>query len=154
MKRIIIIYILFILTVILSQCSSAPASAVNSAPEESAGNEPGYFEEASSGGLAPEFRRSGMISSSTYQVYMQIYAESEDQVGENGLKSARDRAFHLIRKEPFIHSRITENGLQNLKKIIATNGKIIKYVQEGPRTWSIVFQISKIGLRTEFQDLL
>jgi hypothetical protein len=118
-------------------------------------DEPGYFTAADDkySGMPAEFRRSGMISSSTYQVHMQIYAETEADVKKNGSKSAQERAFQLLRKEPFIYSKISEYGIANLKKLIAENGKIVRSIPEGPRTWSIVYQISKIGLRDDFQNL-
>jgi hypothetical protein len=149
-NNILLITFIMILISDFTGCSSEQKTEPKISPEE-----PGFFtaSEDANSKLPAEFRRNGMISSSTYQVYMQVFAETESDVMKTGKKSAQERAFQLLRKEPFINPRISEYGIQTLKKLIADNGKIIRAVPDGPRTWSLVFQISKIGLRENLKAI-
>lgn len=103
--------------------------------------------------IPEEFQKDGMISSSTYQVFVRTYGETEEEAKVNGEAAAREKAFKYIIKEPFIRTRLSEYGSGLLKNIIKKNGKIVRIAMDSERTWSISYHISKIGLREDFQKL-
>ena len=103
--------------------------------------------------IPPEFKRSGMISSNTYQVYMQIFAASENEAQESGLTKGRKRALELITREPFLPRYPTYQGKLKLEAIINNYGRVVRVHPINQDYWGVVFQVHKIGLREEFRRI-
>ncbi|MBI38886.1 MAG: hypothetical protein CMF59_04750 [Leptospiraceae bacterium] len=103
--------------------------------------------------LPPEFKRSGMISSNTYQVYMQIFATTRQEAQVNGLKKGRLRAMELITREPFLPRYPTYQGKVRLEAIINNYGRVVRVDPINDEYWGVVFQVHKIGLREEFKRI-
>lgn len=103
--------------------------------------------------MPPEFKRSGMISSNTYQVYMQIFAGTRQEAQVNGLKKGRIRAMELITREPFLPRYPTYNGKVKLEAIINNYGRVVRVDPINEEYWGVVFQVHKIGLREEFKRI-
>ncbi len=101
----------------------------------------------------PEFKRSGMISSNTYQVYMQIFATSRQEAQVNGLKKGRVRAMELITREPFLPRYPSYQGKVRLEAIINNYARVVRVDPINDEYWGVVFQVHKIGLREEFRRI-
>ncbi|MCB1170536.1 MAG: hypothetical protein KDK25_09395, partial [Leptospiraceae bacterium] len=101
--------------------------------------------------IPPEFKRSGMISSNTYQVYMQIFATSAKEAQVSGLAKGRKRAMELITREPFLPRYPTYQGKLKLEAIINSYGRVVRVHPINQDYWGVVFQVHKIGLREEFR---
>ncbi|GIX43223.1 MAG: hypothetical protein KatS3mg129_2956 [Leptospiraceae bacterium] len=104
-------------------------------------------------GLPKEYKRTGLISSSTYQVYFQIRASNYVE----GLKIAKKEviplALEYLLQEPFVYVNITYNGKQQIKKLIEKKGKIVyfKRVSEEQDIYDVVFHITDYDLRNQFK---
>lgn len=92
-----------------------------------------------------------MVSSSTYQIYITLFADSRDEATSNGLLQARKRALELILNEPFIYMRISDYGRQQLVKLIEEHGRIVMLEKLQDNSWGLVFHVQKQGLRSFFQ---
>jgi hypothetical protein len=103
--------------------------------------------------LPDEFKVTGMVSSSTYQVFVTAFGNSEGDVKEAALRDAKQKAFNLILKEPFVSRTISDQGKKEIKNIIEENGKIVRLQKESGDTWSAVFQINKPGLQNHLKQL-
>lgn len=103
--------------------------------------------------MPAEFRRSGMITSSTYQVFITVFGNSEQEAQKNGLQEARQKAYNLLLQEPFIPRNISDEGKRDLRRLIEESGKMVQMVKESDNTWSLVLQINKPGLRNYLQQM-
>lgn len=103
--------------------------------------------------MPEEFKRSGMISSNTYQIYMQIFATSEQEAQVKGLNKGRKRALELITREPFLPRYPSYQGQRKLEAIIQNYGRVIRVQPINQDYWAVVFQVHKIGLRDEFRQI-
>ena len=100
------------------------------------------------GEIPSDMRQDGMIDSSTYQVFITAFGSSEEEARLNGLTEARHKAFNLMRKDPALQGKSLGSGsLQELRQLIARNGKIVRIQQEPNGSWSVVLRIEKEGLR-------
>lgn len=102
--------------------------------------------------IPDEFRRSGMISSSTYQVYMVTYADSPEMARKNGEVLIKRKAYDLIMKEPFTRRHISPYSQQKVRDLVET-GKVIMMKPLSGNSYGLVLQIHKRGLRDYFQSL-
>jgi len=96
--------------------------------------------------LPPEFRRSGLISSSTYQVPIAVDAKDEEEARELGNKLVRQKAFQLLLQEVFIPKNITAPGRENIRTLVNKNGKIVRIEKASDHRFNLVLQINKMGL--------
>ena len=103
--------------------------------------------------IPPEFKQSGMISSNTYQVYMQIFATTRQEAQVNGLKKGRLRAMELITREPFLPRYPTYQGKVKLEAIINNYGRVVRVDPINDEYWGVVFQVHKKELREEFKRI-
>lgn len=103
--------------------------------------------------LPESFRRSGMISSSTYQVYFTVNADSHFEAKHQGEPRGRKRAYELLVNEPFIPRYPSYKGKLRLEQIIRTQGKVVRTNQVSDDTFEVVFHIHKVGLRQDFQKI-
>lgn len=93
------------------------------------------------------FRKNGMISSSTYQVYVETKADSEEKAKINGEALARTTAFRLLTNESFARIRISEYGRRKIKDLIEKEGSIVRISQIKENRWGISYQIYRNDLR-------
>lgn len=103
--------------------------------------------------LPESFRRSGMISSSTYQVYLTVTASDPFEAKHQAQPRARKRAYELLVNEPFIPRYPTYAGKIKLESIIRKEGRIVQTNQIAADSFEVVFHIHKIGLREDFQKI-
>jgi hypothetical protein len=105
--------------------------------------------------LPNDYKRTGLITSSTYQVYFQVRANDYIE----GLKTAKRDCINLsleyILQEPFIFANITYNGKLKLKRIIEEKGRIIYFnrVSENDDMYEVVFHITDYDLRNQFKKI-
>ena len=103
--------------------------------------------------LPREFKRNGLISSSTYQVVVDIETENSDRAAVLGQGMAREKAMHLILQEAFVNRNISAVGKSQIEKLIEMQGKIVKVQQVEENLYSVVYQIQKLNLRHSLQQL-
>ena len=101
--------------------------------------------------ISNEYKRTGMISSSTYQVYFQVIASSDDEAMNAAQSQAEPLALRYLLKEPFIYVTIGPYGVQKLKDIIHKKGRIVAIQKAGGDFYDAVFHINDYALREQFQ---
>ncbi len=99
------------------------------------------------------FRRDGMISSSSYQVYVTTSADTEEKAMINGEALARSVMLELLMNESFARVRISEYGKKRLINLIKESGKIVRTAHLEKSKWGISYQINRIGLREYLQTI-
>ncbi|MBI3394889.1 MAG: hypothetical protein HY042_03560 [Spirochaetia bacterium] len=100
-----------------------------------------------------EMKKNGMVSSSTYQVFVTVVANSEQEALKLADSTARQKAFNLMVQEPFMPRQISDFGQKEVRKLIETNGKMVKFVKDNETSWSAVLHITKEGLRGHLQNI-
>ncbi len=104
--------------------------------------------------LPEEFKKTGLISSSTYQVYFKVRAE--DYV--SALKIAKTEIVRLtleyLLQEPFVTVRISYNGKLKIKQMIEEKGRFI-YIKksEEPDLYDVVFHFTDNDLRNQLRNI-
>lgn len=99
------------------------------------------------------FQKNGMISSSTYQVFVRTTADTKEKALINAEALAKTRAYELLLNESFTRIRVSDYGKKRLKKVIEENGKIVRLAHESKHKWGGAFQVNKIGLREYLQSI-
>ena len=104
--------------------------------------------------LPAEYLRTGMISSSTYQVYYRVSARSQNEAVDLARNESEPLALKYLLKEPFIYVNVSQYGVQRLKEIVHKKGRIVA-VQKADENnaYDIVFHITDYGLREQFQQV-
>ncbi len=103
--------------------------------------------------IPDEYRRTGMISSSTYQVYFRVSARSYSEALDIARSQAEHLALRYLLKEPFIYITISPYGVQRLKELIHKKGKIIAVQKAEDNYYDVVYHITDYGLREQFQKI-
>lgn len=103
--------------------------------------------------IPDEYRRTGMISSSTYQVYFRISARSYSEALDIARNECEPLALRYLLKEPFIYIRISPFGVQRLKDLIRKKGHIIAVQKTENHYYDVVYHINDYGLREQFQQI-
>jgi hypothetical protein len=93
-----------------------------------------------------EFRQSGMISSSTYQVLVAVEADRREDALELGQELARQKALNLMMQEVFISRKISMDGRKKIHDLIYENGRIVRIDRENENRYNLVFQVNRPGL--------
>lgn len=104
--------------------------------------------------LPQEYQRTGMISSSTYQVYFRVSARSSVEASDLARSESEALAMKYLLKEPFIFVNVSVYGVQRLKDIVHKKGRIV-VVQKSEENnyYDVVFHITDYGLREQFQQI-
>lgn len=110
-------------------------------------NEPHYEK------VPENLKKNGMISSSTYQVWVTTIADNERQALINGEELAKNRALKLLRIEPFTRGGLSQWGANQLQNLVEKHGHVVKIVEESANNWTVIYHIQKIGLRDDLQKL-
>jgi hypothetical protein len=103
--------------------------------------------------IPDEYRRTGMISSSTYQVYFRITARSDSEALDLARSECEPLALRYLLKEPFIYVTISPYGVQRLKDLIHKKGRIITVHRAENQEYEVVYHITDYGLREQFQQI-
>lgn len=103
--------------------------------------------------IPPEMKRNGMVSSSTYQVYITVVSTNEADAQKLADSEARQKAYNLICQEPFMPRVLSDSGKKDVRRLVETNGKIVKFVKENETSWSAVLHVQKENLRTHLQQI-
>lgn len=103
--------------------------------------------------IPDEYRRTGMISSSTYQVYFRISARSYSEALDIARNECEPLALRYLLKEPFIYITISPYGVQRLKDLIRKKGQIIAVQKTENHYYDVVYHINDYGLREQFQQI-
>lgn len=99
------------------------------------------------------FRRNGLISSSTYQVSVVLKAKSREEAKLSGEAQAKERAFFLIMQEPFIRKYLSPKSRDDVLSLVESSGRVVRVFPEKDGSWSVVFQVNRIGLRSDLERL-
>lgn len=103
--------------------------------------------------IPPEMKRNGMVSSSTYQVFITVVSTTESDARKLAESEARQKAFNLICQEPFMPRVLTDGGKKEVRMLVDANGKIVKFVKESDTSWSAVLHVQKENLRAVLQQI-
>lgn len=98
--------------------------------------------------LPEEYKRTGMLSSSTYQIFLKIKADSFEEALTIAKKEIFEVAYYYITLEPFMFRYISPYGKQQILDLIRSKGKIIaiqKNFQEN--VYDVVFHVFEYDLR-------
>lgn len=103
--------------------------------------------------LPPEFKRSGMISSSTYQVIVSLENMSEDDAKKEGADLAIEKAASLISQEVFINRNLSMDGRKKIRKLVEEKGKIVRVQKTSDKIYSIVYQVNQPRLKKYLESI-
>lgn len=96
----------------------------------------------------------GMISSSTYQVNVTAFAPTQDEARATGEKEARRKAFNLILKEPFFRGMLSEDGKQQIRRLVEEKGRVVKVDHVRDNAYNVTYRITQPGgLRNYFKNI-
>jgi len=96
----------------------------------------------------------GMISSSTYQVNVTAFAPTEGEARSVGEKEARRKAFNLILKEPFFRGMLSEDGKQQIRRLVEEKGRVVKVEHVRDNSYNVTYRVTQPGgLRNFFRNI-
>lgn len=102
--------------------------------------------------LPDEYRRTGMISSSTYQVYYRVMARDQADAESIAKNESEQYALKYLLQEPFIYVTISQYGVQRLQDLIKKKGQVVAVQKANDADYyEIVYHITDYGLREQFQ---
>lgn len=105
--------------------------------------------------IPEEFKKTGFVSSSTYQVYFQVRADSY----KNGLLIAKKEAVKLtleyLLQEPILSNFISQTGKQRIRQMILDKGKIknFKKIDDSNDLYEVIVHISEIELIKQLKQI-
>ncbi len=105
--------------------------------------------------IPEEFKKTGFVSSSTYQLYFQVRADSY----KNGLliakKEAVKLAFEYLLQEPILSTFISQTGRQRIRQMIYDKGKIkyFRKIEDSDDLYEVVVHISDIELKKQLKQI-
>lgn len=104
--------------------------------------------------IPDEYRRTGMVSSSTYQVHFRVSARSQTEASDTARAECEALTLKYLLKEPFIFVYVSQFGVQRLKEIIHKKGQIIILQKsEENLNYDVVYHVTDYGLREQFQQI-
>lgn len=104
--------------------------------------------------IPDDYRRTGMVSSSTYQVHFRVSGRNEAEAAEAAKAECEPLALKYLLKEPFIFVYVSQFGVQRLKEIIHKKGSIIVLQKsEQNQDYDVVYHVTDYGLREQFQQI-
>lgn len=95
--------------------------------------------------LPEAYRRNGLISSSTYQVYVTVFGDSEEEARVRGEQEGQSKAIELLLKEPFMSRFNYEKRKNEMVNIVRRHGRVVRVAQESENTWGVVYHITQKG---------
>ena len=95
--------------------------------------------------LPPAFTRNGLISSSTYQVYVTVFGNDEQEARFKGEQEGQARAIELLLKEPFMSRFNYEKRKNDMVNIVRRHGRVVRVAQQSENTWGVVYHITQQG---------
>ena len=96
----------------------------------------------------------GMVSSSSYQVNVTAFALTEAEARSVGEKEARRKAYNLILKEPFFRLTLSENGKQQIRRLVEEKGRVVKVEHVRENSYNVTYRITQPGgLRNYFRNV-
>ena len=96
----------------------------------------------------------GMVSSSSYQVNVTAFALTEAEARSVGEKEARRKAYNLILKEPFFRLTLSENGKQQIRRLVEEKGRVVKVGHVRENSYNVTYRITQPGgLRNYFRNV-
>jgi hypothetical protein len=96
----------------------------------------------------------GMVSSSSYQVNVTAFAPTEAEARSVGEKEARRKAYNLILKEPFFRLTLSEDGKQQIRRLVEEKGRIVKVEHVRENSYNVTYRITQPGgLRNYFRNV-
>ncbi|MBE7439733.1 MAG: hypothetical protein HS115_14850 [Spirochaetales bacterium] len=105
-------------------------------------------------GLPEHYQKSGLISSSTYQVTFSVLADSEEEARSRGETEGRIRAFEMMVKEPFIGRFNYDRKRNELQRLVSSYGRVVYVARESPGSFGVVYQVTQQGnLKKTLLDL-
>ena len=106
-----------------------------------------YDESVDHNNLPEAYFREGLISSNTFQVYVVVTATSPEEAMNLGLPIVRDHCEESLLREPSLNSRISPNGVRELRELVFSNGSVVRLHQQAADRWMLVYQVFRLGLR-------
>lgn len=96
----------------------------------------------------------GMVSSSSYQVNVTAFAPTEAEARSVGEKEARRKAYNLILKEPFFRLTLSEDGKQQIRRLVEEKGRVVKVEHVRENSYNVTYRITQPGgLRNYFRNV-
>ena len=95
--------------------------------------------------LPEAFRRNGLISSSTYQVYLTVFGDNEEEARIKGDEEGRAKTIELLLKEPFMSRFNYEKRKNDMINIVRRHGRVVRVAQESENTWGVVYHVTQKG---------
>lgn len=104
------------------------------------GKAPAYQE------LPKRYLQEGLITSNTYQVHLDVIADSKNEAIRIGKEKARTKTYNMILNEPSLNFQIGSYGRSQIKDLIQRKGDVVYITPASEDTWQIVFQVYQKGL--------
>lgn len=101
-----------------------------------------------------EFKETGLISSSTYQIYIKIKADSYEEALNVAKKEILEISYYYISLEPFMYRNISPYGKQKIMDFIKTKGRFV-YIKKNREedVYEVVFHIFEIDLKNKIKEI-
>ncbi|MFN3605435.1 MAG: hypothetical protein ACK4UJ_12070 [Leptonema sp. (in: bacteria)] len=95
-----------------------------------------------------------MISSSTYQIYIKIKADSYEEALNVAKKEILEISYYYISLEPFMYRNISPYGKQKIMDFIKTKGRFV-YIKKNREedVYEVVFHIFEIDLKNKIKEI-
>ena len=103
--------------------------------------------------LPAEFTRSGLISSSTYQVMVTLENKNENDAKLEGTELAIEKATSLISQEVFIYRKLSIDGRRRIRKLVEEKGKVVMFQKTSEKIYSLVYQVNHPGLKKYLESI-
>jgi len=105
--------------------------------------------------IPQEYKRTALITSSTYQVYYQVHANSYVEGLKQVKKDIVNITLEYLLKEPFLYANISYEGKMKIRKMIEQKGKMIyfKRLSENQDLYEVVFHFTYYDLRNQLRNI-
>lgn len=104
--------------------------------------------------LPEEFKETGLISSSTYQIYFKVKADSFEEALNIAKKEIPEIAYYYISQEPFMFRIISPTGKQKILELIKNKGRFV-YLKKNQKedVYDVVFHIFEKDFKEHIKDI-
>jgi hypothetical protein len=105
--------------------------------------------------IPQEYKSTALITSSTYQVYYQVHANSYVEGLKQVKKDIVNITLEYLLKEPFLYANISYEGKMKIRKMIEQKGKMIyfKRLSENQDLYEVVFHFTDYDLRNQLRNI-
>ncbi len=104
--------------------------------------------------LPEEFKKTGMLSSSTYQIFLKVRADTYEEALLITQKEILEIAYYYITLEPFMLRTLSPYGKQQIFDLIKNKGKVVLIKRNlSENVYDVVFHVSEYDLRNYLRKI-